>query len=124
MGRSAILYTAGPMIFWASVITHTLLIPVSFWGVYRLGFHERAIIPVLIFAVVMLFASFFFTPYYLNVNCVFYHCDMTDPGDGYTIYFIWRSLIPWLITACISYTITAFVFYKRRIPWNSRANNT
>jgi hypothetical protein len=113
MGRTAFLFAAGPLIFGASVLTHVLLIPVSFWGVWRLGFHPRALLPSLVYAAGILSASFFFTPPENNVNCVFYPCDMLDPGTGYGLYFVWRSLFQWLIVAVISYFTLWIVFHNR-----------
>jgi len=113
MGRTAMLESCGPLIFWGSVIIHTFVIPVSFWGVWHLGFDRRSLGWAMLYGAALLAASYWMTPPYKNVNCVFFHCDANDPGGGYWQYFLTRSIFLWAMIVPVSYGVFRFVFRNK-----------
>jgi|GEM_PF-1215122 len=113
MGRTAELIGYGPLILSASVLTHSLLIPVSLIGVLCLGFHTAALSAVLIYASLISFSTFNFTPVHKNVNCAFYPCDAIDPGQGYGSYFVFHFMVFWVFIAVISFFTGKFIFRNR-----------
>jgi hypothetical protein len=115
MGRTAQLMACGPVILTASVLTHTLLIPAALIGVRRLGFHSRALAPVLVYGGWISFLTFNFTPVEKNVNCAFYPCDAADPGQGYGGYFVMHFLLAWTGIAVVSFIIGRYVFRRRLV---------
>lgn len=115
MGRSQMLLRAGPLIFWGSAVIHTFVIPVSFWGVRRLGFHPRALGWAMLYGGTLLLVSYYGTPAYKNVNCVFYSCDMEDPGGGYWAHFWYQTIFQCGIILMVSYSAFLLLFMKSQI---------
>ncbi|MBF0594666.1 MAG: hypothetical protein HQL22_06835 [Candidatus Omnitrophica bacterium] len=113
MGRTAMLVPCGPFIFWGSVVIHTFLIPVSLWGVWRLGFHRKALLWAMGYGAALLMASYYWTPAAKNVNCVFYHCDVDDPGGGYWAHFWFQTMAHWAVIVPVSFGIFRVLFMKR-----------
>lgn len=107
-GRTANLFTFGLPVFWLSVNLHAIVIPVSFYGIWKIGFGKKALIPVIIYGFVLLVTTFLFTEPAENRNCAFYDCDVFDPGHGYLKYFIFKSLLFWEVMFAVS-----FLFFKK-----------
>mgnify|MGYP001587131924 CR=1 FL=1 len=112
LGRTTVLWSYGPLVFWASVNLHLILIPFSFYGVWKLGFFKKALKSILIYIFLLLAFSFIFTLPNENINCVFYSCDGEDPGAGYLEYFILHSLFFWSVIAIISFYSFKLIFQK------------
>ncbi|MEI6437813.1 MAG: hypothetical protein WCO69_03570 [Candidatus Omnitrophota bacterium] len=110
MGRTELLAHCGPLIFWGSLVIHTFVIPVSFWGVRRLGFHPRALGWAVLYGAAILLASYYTTPPFKNVNCVFFSCDGLDPGGGYWAHFWVETFFQSLGVAVVSFFIFRFLF--------------
>lgn len=104
-GRTAELYSFGPVVFWLSVNLHAILIPISAYATWKLGFDKKALPYILLYMFFLLNSTFLFTPVAENRNCVFYGCDDKDPGGNYTRYFFINSLIFWLAAMSISFYI-------------------
>ncbi len=104
-GRTAMLFSYGLTVFWLSVNLHAIVIPISFYGVWKLGFARKALLPILIYGFILLTVSFLFTNPIENINCVFYSCDVVDPGKGYLKYFLVNTLLFWEMTFLISFFI-------------------
>ncbi|MBF0386716.1 MAG: hypothetical protein HQL20_02535 [Candidatus Omnitrophica bacterium] len=121
-GRTALLLNAGPFVYWTSLLLHLLLIPASFFGVWRLGFDARAFWPSLGFGWGLLLLSFFFTAPQSNHNCVFYPCDGINPGGGYFFYMI-RALLSWSAIFILYFSIMWFIFRNRTVADRKRINN-
>ncbi len=102
-GRTAMLFSYGLTVFWLSVNLHAIVIPISFYGVWKLGFARNALLPILIYGFALLSSSFFFTDSLENINCVFYACDVVDPMEGYLRYFLVNSLLFWEVTFIVSF---------------------
>lgn len=116
-GRTAELAGYGTTVFWLSVNLHTIVIPISFYGVLKLGFSKKALVPILIYGFVLLTATYFLTIPEENINCVFYACDASDPGRGYLEYFITKNLLFWEVVFGSSFFIGKIIvefFEKRR----------
>lgn len=115
-GRTSELYTFGPVVFWLSVNLHAILIPISFYATWKLGFDKKALPWILIYIFFLLNSTYFFTPISENRNCVFHGCDDADPGSGYATYFLLHSLLYWLVSFSISFFIQrkAFSFLEER----------
>lgn len=110
MGRTAMLEPCGPLIYWGSAVIHTFVIPVSFWGVARLGFERRSLVWAFVCGAILMVGTFLLTPSFKNVNCVFFPCDADDPGGGYLRYFLTRVLLVWALVVPLSYLFFRFVF--------------
>ncbi len=123
MGRTALLVPCGPLIFWGSLVIHTFVIPVSFWGVVRLGFHRGALGWAILYGGALLMASYLWTPPYKNVNCVFFSCDRDDPQGGYWAHFWFETMLRWAVIVPASYAVGRLLFWKRYYG-GSRGNNT
>lgn len=123
MGRTEMLRETSPLIFWGSIVIHTIVVPVSAWGVWKLGFSRKALWPAFISGACLLLASFLFTLPYKNVNCVFYPCDADDPGSGYVEYFLFRSIVMWAVIVPASYFILRWVFQGRVSSQGQHADN-
>jgi len=111
-GRTANLFTFGPVVFWLSINLHTIVIPISFYGVWKLGFGRKALMPILIYGFVLLVTTFLVTKPTENRNCVFYACDALDPGDGYLEHFIVRNLLFWEVMFASSFLFFRKLFEK------------
>lgn len=113
MGRTAGIWGWGPEVFWATVNLHSIIIPLSFYGVSKLGFDEKALKYALLYGVFVLFLSYSLSPIDSNLNCVFYGCDEKDPGAGYLKYFLINSLLFWEII--FTFSFLAFKFFFKAI---------
>lgn len=109
-GRTVILYSFGPVVFWLSVNLHAILIPISAYSTLKLGFDKKALPFILVYIFFLLNSTYFFTPISENRNCVFYGCDAQDPGGGYANYFFVNSLLYWLLIMSISFYIQKMGF--------------
>ncbi len=114
LGRTALLSTSGPFVYWTSLLLHVLLIPVSTYGVWKLGFNARAFWPSLGYGWGLLILSYFLTAPVLNHNCVFFSCDGMDPGGGYQVYFM-RSLLTWSAVFILYFTVMRVIFVYKAI---------
>lgn len=118
MGRTAELWSYGETVFWFSVILHAILIPISFYGVWRLGFDKKVLGLILFYTFSLLLVTYLLTEPAYNQNCVFYDCDGSDPGSGYLRYFIFDFLLPWELIFIVSYFVQKKFFTiveKRRL---------
>jgi len=111
MGRTAQLWSYGDTVFWFSVNLHAILIPISSYAVWRLGFDNKTLGYVLLYAFLLLVVTYLTTEPIENRNCVFYGCDSVDPGDGYLRYFIFDFLIPWQLIFIASFFVQKKVFF-------------
>lgn len=116
-GRTETLYSFGPLVFWLSVNLHAILIPISAYATWKLGFDKKSLSWILLYAFFLLNITYFFTPLADNRNCVFYGCDESDPGSGYTTYFLLNSLLYWLVLFIVSFFIQnkIFEFFKKKL---------
>ncbi len=113
LGRTATLAQCGVPVFWGSLVVHTSLIPLALWGVLKLGFHRRALIPTMVFGAALMTASFLFTPEYKNVNCVFYSCDGDTYGMDNLTYFLVGCLLRWAVIVPVSFFTLRWLFRDR-----------
>ena len=110
LGRTAELWGYGPVVFFSSVTLHGLLIPCSFYGVWKKGFDPKALVPALIYVYILLTVTFLLTPPAENVNCVFFRCDGEDPGTGYWRHFIIGSLLVWSVVVPVVFQALRWFF--------------
>ena len=90
-----------------STIMHAILIPMSAYGIYRLGFAKRAILGVYFIVITLLPITYFFTDPTINRNCVFFPCDLNFVDDKAVI-----SANPiYFSKLYLSQTILEWVFY-------------
>jgi len=124
LGRTEELWEYGQVVFWLSVNLHAILIPISFYAVWKLGFEKKILKYVLLYALLLLVATYLTADPSYNRNCVYYGCDEKDPGGGYLHYFIFEFLIPWELIFIVSFNIQKKFFSfveKKRI--NKLENN-
>ena len=114
-GRTAMLASSGPTVYWTSLLLHVLLIPVSAFAVWRLGFDRRALWPAFGYVWALLAASYFLTEPALNHNCAFFNCDAADPGGGYFFYFL-SSGCTWSSILIVTFMAWQFVFRRKLLP--------
>jgi purine-cytosine permease-like protein len=105
MGRTAQQWSYGDVVFWFSVNLHAILIPISFYAVWKLGFDKKVLSYVLSYAFLLLVVTYLTTEPVENRNCVFYGCDFVDPGGGYLKYFVLEFLIPWQLIFIASFFV-------------------
>ena len=105
MGRTAELWSYGQTVFWFSINLHAILIPISLYAVWKLGFEKRILKPVLLYAYFLLTITYLTAAHVTNRNCVFYGCDQSDPGEGYLSYFIFRLLLLWELIFVLSFFV-------------------
>ncbi|MEA2006795.1 MAG: hypothetical protein U9O20_01380 [Patescibacteria group bacterium] len=110
MGRTAQLWSYGDVVFWFSVNLHAVLIPISFYAVWNLGFDKKVLGYVLVYVLLLLVVTYLMTEPVENRNCVFYGCDSTDPGSGYLRYFVFDFLIPWQLIFIASFIVQKKIF--------------
>ena len=68
MGRTAGIWGWGPEVFWATVNLHSMLIPLSLYGVYKLGFDAKGLKYALLYGAFVLFLSYSISPIKSNFN--------------------------------------------------------
>lgn len=112
MGRTATIWSWGPSVFWASVNLHAIIIPISLYAVWKLGFSEKSLKLILLYGLLLLTATYLFSPVSGNRNCVFFGCDERTPGTGYLRHFLINSLLYWEVIWAISFFILRFLFKK------------
>ena len=113
MGRTEDLAKCGLDMFWGSAVFHMSVIPLSLWGVWRLGFHPKALFPAFFGGAGLLTVSFLLTPPASNVNCVFFSCDTHFLPGGYFEHFIFRSIPMWAVIVPASYFCFRYLFRNR-----------
>ena len=103
MGRTQELWQFGPWVFWFSVNLHGILIPISLYAVWKLGFERKILKAVLLYAFFLLAATYLTTNPPNNRNCVFFDCDASDPGYGYLVHFTFKLVLLWEIIFVLSF---------------------
>ena len=102
--------------------SHLLLIPLTFYGVYKLGFSKKSYLYALfIFVFLMLPLSYLEGNLLHNINCVFYPCELsysviaplTMLVKGYgTFYYFMNSLLFWTVMTILPYFAVLEIFKK------------
>jgi hypothetical protein len=117
MGRTQELWAYGQWVFWLSVNLHGILIPISFYGVWKLGFERKVLKAVLLYAFFLLALTYITAEPPNNRNCVYFDCDHEDPGHGYLKHFTFSLVLFWEMIFVLSYfaqrKIFAFIENKR-----------
>lgn len=116
-GRTAALFSYGLSVFWLSVNLHAIMIPISFYGVWKLGFARNALLAILGYGFVLLTATYLFTDPEENINCVFYACDVAYSQGKYFQYFLFKVLLFWELVFLVSFfacKIVADFFAKNK----------
>lgn len=110
MGRTQELWDFGQSVFWFSVNLHAILIPISFYAVWKLGFEKKILKTVLLYAYFLLAVTFLTTEPPNNRNCVFFDCDGSDPGAGYLFHFTFELVLFWEAIFVLSYFVQSKLF--------------
>ncbi len=127
MGRTAWLFEDADTIFtpFISTVMHGILIPFSFYGIYKLGFVKRAIFGVYAIIVILLPVTYFFTDPTINRNCVFFPCDLNFVDDFkvinanadfyMTTEYLVSEMALWFIysTAFYIFVLICFMLYNK-----------
>lgn len=104
-GRTAALFSYGLSVFWLSVNLHAIMIPISFYGVWKLGFARNALPAILGYGFILLTATYLFTDPQENINCVFYACDASYFQGEYFNYFLVKVLLFWELVFLASFFV-------------------
>ena len=112
----------GWVLFFIISASHILLIPLTFYGVYKLGFSKKSYLYVLfIFVFLMLPLSYLEGNLLHNINCVFYPCELSylviDPltrlVNGYgTFYYFMNNILFWIVMTIVPYFAVLEIFKK------------
>lgn len=122
LGRTSLLVSGSALYLTVllSLLMHSLIIPMSIWGSFKLGFTDRALEWMISILLILLPATYLFTGHIANRNCVFYPCDMTYTqallsGQYMTLSYFVQTQFFWIIVDVISFYILYALFYKKRI---------
>jgi hypothetical protein len=118
MGRTQELWEYGKWVFWLSVNLHGILIPISLYAVWKLGFQKNMLKTILLYAFFLLAATYITATPPNNRNCVYFDCDYTDPGFGYLKHFTFNLVLYWEIIFVLSFFAQKKIFSffeKKRI---------
>ncbi|MBW2998611.1 hypothetical protein KY321_03660 [Candidatus Woesearchaeota archaeon] len=131
MGRNEWMSYGHPFMIITSVIMHSILIPLCFYGTYKLGFDKRCLkYSIILFAIFLLIISHFVTKEYLNLNCISYPCDYRHDdylriSQGHDLYFspyyLIYNMIFWTVGAIPSYLLMKYLFTK--VKYLNKNNN-
>jgi len=120
LGRTAELFSGTSLfIFVISITLHVLIIPISAYGSYKLGFSKSSFwYAWLIFVLILMSATFFLTDVDDNLNCVFYGCDLVYgtffyPGKAFSQ--LAYVLGYWSVLCVVSYGVLGFLGKKLHI---------
>lgn len=122
LGRTSLLVSESALYFTVllSLLMHSLIIPMSIWGTFKLGFTYRAREWMIAILLILLPATYLFTDPFGNRNCVFYPCDLTYPqallsGKYLTLSYFVQTEFFWIIADVISFYVLYVLFWKKRI---------
>ena len=89
-------------------LDHLLIIPLSLYGVYKLGFHKNGWILGSIYAIFINTSAYLFSSKVDNVNCVFYSCfvDKIITKENPLLYFF-----IWTISICVLMFVLNKIIY-------------
>ena len=113
MGRLERLFDSSLQVFTVSTLLHEIVIPIAFYGVYKMGFSKKSFyVAFLIFILALLPITYFSTPHTANINCVNYPCDtsrsdygekITESNFYMTPYYLLYVIGFWSLLFIISY---------------------
>lgn len=115
LGRTAQVFMESGLDAGLSILMHLIVIPISFYGIYKFGFNKKSLKFSLLLILIMVFTTFFFTDVSDNRNCVFYACDAENPGQGYMSYFFLFYLPFWMVIFTVHNFIQVWLFRKYKI---------
>jgi hypothetical protein len=113
-GRTAFLFDQGFWIFWLNINLHILLLPLALYGVWKVGFERRSLLPTMFFIFVLLGATYIFTPVEQNINCVFRPCE-GHSVDEHSLQHFLKTLFFWLALTPVGYLLWRFIFQAKFI---------
>jgi len=117
LGRTASLMNFSWLDFILSVNLHAVLIPISAYGVYKLGFSNRSLVLAWLMVLTLLPMTFIMTDIDDNINCVFFGCDAVHDGDfekkHFLQYFLVQSLLFWLVIFIPSFFLFKWLYRSR-----------
>ncbi len=125
MGRTAWMFEDS-YVWWTpfiSTVMHAILIPVSAYAIYKLGFVKKAILGVYFIIFTLLPISYFFTDPTINRNCVFYPCDLNFIDDKAVIEanpiymskaYLLQTITDWLIYGTAFWILSLLVLFVYR----------
>jgi len=83
-------------------LDHLLMMPLSLYGVYKLGFHKNGWIIGAIVAFILNSSAYIFSSYTDNINCVFYNClyqKITLSAHPFIYMILWTAFVSVLMFA-------------------------
>ncbi|MCP4274068.1 MAG: hypothetical protein GY781_19270 [Gammaproteobacteria bacterium] len=101
LGRTAWIVDAPLEVFVMTTVLHAVTIPLTFYGIYILGFSKKSYKFSMIFIIIIESFSYLISDMETNLNCIKYSCDLDylqfDPQDlewfGTVYYFIYSTLL-------------------------------
>ncbi len=124
-GRTLWLRESTYTIFLISTYLHLFVIPSSLYGTYCLGYSKKAYkYAIIIFIILLLPITYFFTPFEENINCVFYPCDLIYEinykelsSSTYfgTFYYLLNQIIYWIGISFFMDKLLIIIF--RKLKW-------
>ncbi len=122
-GRTALLFeNVNGIRIILPVLLHTLLIPTAFFTVKLYGFNKRSIIfSIGFFSITLLVATYMIFSPSVNINCVFYPCDLSyyknfieivNTQSYANIIYLLKYIIVAILLATISHTLLSIVLKR------------
>ncbi len=104
-----------------SLLLHVIIIPLAIIAVWRFGFNNKSLKYSIALATVVLAASYLFTDPYVNINCVFYPCDLRWPMDKtiiesnplyFSVSYLLKEILYWTTVGMLNFAILSYIFSK------------
>ncbi|MBW3020208.1 hypothetical protein KY334_02850 [Candidatus Woesearchaeota archaeon] len=131
MGRNEWIVYGDTFLIILSIIMHSVLIPICFYGTYKLGFDKKSLkYSILLFSVVLLIISFLVTESNQNINCISYPCDLNynedfdiieNSGFYFTYKYLIYNVVFWSFFIYLSYLLMNYLFMK--VKYLNKNNN-
>ena len=93
-------------------LNHLVLIPLSMYGMYKLGVHKKAYLICWIFILYLNSLAYFLTPIELNINCVNRLCFLREnfiKVNSFSYYVLWMVSL-----AVVVYLLNKLIYYLSR----------
>jgi len=131
MGRNEWIVYGDTFLIILSIIMHSVVIPICFYGTYKLGFDKKSLkYSILLFSVVLLIISFLVTESNQNINCISYPCDLNynedfdiieNSGFYFTYKYLIYNVVFWSFFIYLSYLLMNYLFMK--VKYLNKNNN-
>ncbi|NQZ85694.1 MAG: hypothetical protein HRU03_08300 [Nanoarchaeales archaeon] len=128
-GRTSWIMSVPLEIFIMSTILHAVLIPITFYATYKLGFSKKSFLFSIVFILILMPVSFLISDIHTNLNCINYPCDIhidtlieSDFEWFGTLKYVIYEIVIDIVYISISYLSFLIIFNKIKIFKNRKVN--